>query len=310
MKKITAIIMLFMIVACTPSSEIVYKNVENGVVFIANEKDDNGNIGTGFFIDKNLIMTNYHVVADGNKIIIRMKDSNFLWEAKVLSYSEDHDIALLEIKEWDKFTSKESWKPLQFFDSRLLNVGEPVHALGHPWGLAWTFSSGVLSAKDRTAPNSSSVLFLQVDARIYQGNSGGPLFNKNGKVVGVNAQMLEGKGGSYGFVIPSQYVQKVLYDLKKYKESKTLRLGILLDYTENRENILIKEVAKDSAAEKCDIRENDVIIGLQTQQSLNYIKIKNMVDFIKNIITLNMDQNLINMMIRRSDEITEIQCKL
>ena len=311
MKKITAIfIMLFMIVACTPRTEVIYENVKDGVVFIQNKQNEQSGLGTGFFVEENLIITNYHVVKDGKNISIHIQDSNQEWKATVVSYSEEHDIALVKIVDWDKFVSKEKWKVLEFTDSTQAQVGETVYALGHPWGLGWTFSQGILSKKDRKAPSSAVVLYLQVDARIYQGNSGGPLLDAYGRVLGINSQMLEGKGGSYGFVIPSQYVQKVIYDLKKYNESKVMKLGIMLGVTDDKEHVTITEIMSDSSAEKCNLQKDDVILEVKTLSSGLYQKVKNTMDMVKQVLTLNMDQNVINMMIKRNNEVNEVICEI
>lgn len=312
MGKITAIlIMLFTIVSCAPKTEIVYQNIEDGVVFVVNKKDDkSGGIGTGFFIEENLIVTNYHVVKDSTDLKIQTKDSNHEWKATVISYSEDHDIALVKIDDWNKFITREKWKFLQFTPSEHSMVGETVYTLGHPWGLVWTFSKGILSHKDRMTPSGSAVLFLQVDAKVYQGNSGGPLFDEYGRVLGVNSQMLEGKGGSYGFVIPSQYVQKVIYDLKKYKKSQVMKLGILMELSEDKENVKIKEIKDGSSAEKCNFQKDDLLLNLKTEISKSYVKVNNMLDLIKNLLVLNMDQNKINIIIERNKIVQEVECKI
>lgn len=148
MKKLTAIfVMLFMIVACTPKSEVVYQNTKDGVVFILNKQNDQSGLGTGFFIEENLIVTNYHVVKDSKNVTITVNNSNYQWSSTVVSFSEQHDIALVKIDDWDNFNSKEKWKSLTITDSSQVKVGETVYAIGHPWGLNWTFSKGILSIK-------------------------------------------------------------------------------------------------------------------------------------------------------------------
>ena len=302
--------MLFMVVACTPRTEVVYDNVKDGVVFIQNKHNEQSGLGTGFFIEENLIITNYHVVAESKNINIFIQDSNYEWKATVVSHSEQHDIALVKIDDWDKFVSKEKWKVLEFTDSTQAQVGETVYALGHPWGLGWTFSQGILSKKDRPAPGTTSVLFLQVDARVYQGNSGGPLLDAYGRVLGINSQMLEGKGGSYGFVIPSQYVQKVVYDLKKYNESKVMKLGIMLGLTNDKEYVTITEIMSDSAAEKCNLQKDDVVLEIKTLASGVYQKVRNTMDMVKQVLTLNMDQGLVSLIIKRSETRQEVDCEI
>lgn len=300
-----------MIVGCTHKSEDIYSDVKDGVVLIHRaQNEQNSDLGTGFFIDENLIVTNYHVVMGNSIINILIQDSNYVWNATVLSYSIDHDIALLSIDDWDNFSSKEKWKVLEFTNSKTAKVGEKVYALGHPWGLSWTFSSGILSKKDRLLPISTSVLFLQTDSKIYHGNSGGPLFDENGKVLGINSLMRTGNGGSYGFVIPSEYVKKVVYDLKKYDNSMIMRLGILLDLTENKEYVTIKDIVNDSAAENCNLQKGDIILEIKTAVSVVYQKVKNTLDVAKKLLVLNMDQNIINIMIKRNNVVDEFTCEI
>jgi len=312
MQKLSAIlIMLFMIVGCTHKTEDIYLNVKDGVILIQNiQNEQNGGMGTGFFIEENLIVTNYHVVENSNTLNIYIQNSNHIWEASLVSYSKDHDIALIKIKDWDNFISKEKWKTLEFADSSKVRVGETVYSLGHPWGLNWTFSQGIVSTTERVVPSSTANLFFQVDARIYQGNSGGPLLDSYGKVLGVNSKMIEGNGGSYGLSIPAHNVQKVIYDLKKYNESKVMKLGIMLGLSENKENIIIEEIIDDSSAEKCNLQKNDIILSIKTMVSGSYKKIQNKIDIVKQILILNMDQNNINIMIKRNNVVDEFTCEI
>ena len=312
MQKLSAIlIMLFIVVGCAHKPENMYADVKDGVVLIqSTQNEQNGELGAGFFIEENLIITNYHVVI-GNKIInISIQDSNYVWKTTVLSYSEEHDIALLSIDDWDNFSSKEKWKVLEFVSSKTAKVGEEVYAFGHPWGLSWTFSSGILSKKDRLLPSSTSVLFLQTDSKVYQGNSGGPLFDKYGKVLGINSLMRSGNGGSYGFVIPSDYVKKVVYGLKKYDNSMIMRLGVSLGLTENREYVTIKDILYNSAAYECKLQKGDIILEVKTAVSVVYQKVKNTLDMVKELLVLNMDQNIINIMIKRNNVVDEFICEI
>lgn len=153
-------------------------------------------------------------------------------------------------------------------------------------------------------------MFLQVDAKIYQGNSGGPLLDAYGNVLGVNSQMLRGEGGSYGFVIPSQYLHKVVYDLKKYNESNVMKLGVLLGLTDDKEYVTIQEIISNSAAEKCNLQKDDAILEVKTLVNNAFEKIKTSLDLVRNILVLNMDQGLISMLINRRGEVQEIKCEI
>ena len=305
MKKFAAIfVMLLVIVACT-SDQGVYREAKDAVVLVENP---GVGIGTGFFIEKNVIVTNYHVIKDNTSLNVITNHSNEQWKAEVIASSEKHDIAIIKIVEWDKFAENNDWNVLHLINTNTAEVGDTIYTLGHPWGMGWSFSKGVLSAKERSTQSLPFVLFLQVDAKVYKGNSGGPLLDAYGNVLGVNSIMISKDNGSYGLAIEADFVKKVVYDLKKYKKSEPFKLGVLLK-GENSE-VIIQSVSKNSVAEKCGLEKDDVINFIKTDAVDNFVMISNIKELIKQILTLNMDQNRINLMITRNEEVKKISCEL
>lgn len=291
----------------------VYKEAIDGVVYVINQNGSgNPGIGTGFFIDYNVIVTNYHVVRSWKKLKIKMKNSEIVYDAKVRAFSEKHDIAIIELNDWKKFTNEQKWNILKLESS--YEIGEPVFTLGHPSGIGWTFSEGILSGDMReTNPLNSGlyVLYLQTDAKIYQGNSGGPLLNGNSDVIGINSILLEVTGGSYGFSIPSSIVKKVVYDLITYGKSEVFRLGISLKLTDDMKNIMVNDVSVGSNAEKCGIKDNDVILSVDTEYTDDYVVINNMNELVYQMLIMNMDNNKISFIISNDTYKTKtITCNL
>jgi serine protease Do len=173
-------------------------------------------LGSGFIIDKNgTIITNNHVIKNAEDIVVRVGDKEY--EAKVLGADPYSDLAVLKIE------AKEKFKPVKFGDSDKARVGDWVVAIGNPFGLGGTVTSGIISARNRDINLTRYDDFIQTDASINQGNSGGPLFNLNGDVIGINTAIIApGQSGSIGigFAIPSNAASNVIAQLIKYGETK------------------------------------------------------------------------------------------
>jgi len=193
-------------------------------------------LGSGFIIDKNgTVVTNNHVIKDADDILVRVEDKEY--KAKIIGTDPLSDIAVLKID------SNDSFKPVKFGNSDLARIGDWVIAIGNPFGLGGTVTSGIISARNRSIGLSRYEDFIQTDASINQGNSGGPLFNMDGDVVGVNTAILS-QGGSIGigFAIPSNNAKQVVDQLIKFGETKRGWLGV-------RIQDVTKEIAE---AEKLD----------------------------------------------------------
>lgn len=218
--------------------------------------------GTGFVWDSNgLIVTNSHVINDAEHIIITLQDQSN-WDAEVVGYSEDKDLALLRIK-----APEELLTPLPLGDSSLLEVGRKVIAIGNPFGLDTTLTVGVVSALEREIPSLTDRTIrnvIQTDASINPGNSGGPLLNSLGQLIGVNTQIVSPSGASagIGFAIPVNTVKKVIPQLLEYGKEVRPILGVRfvadrLARQQGIEGVVVEAVYQNMPA------DTSGIIGLQ-----------------------------------------------
>ncbi len=223
-------------------------------------------LGSGFVIKKNgIVVTNNHVIANADDIIVRVNNKEY--EAKVIGADPYADVAVLKIK------STEIFKPVQFGNSDKARVGDWVVAIGNPFGLGGTVTSGIISARNRDINLTRYDDFIQTDASINQGNSGGPLFNLEGKVIGINTAIIApGKTGSIGigFAIPSNAASNIIDQLIKYGETKRGWLGVRIQQVtkEIADNLELKEtkgalisgVSEGSPADISGIKPGDIIL--------------------------------------------------
>lgn len=228
-----------------------------------------GGVGSGFIISPDgYIVTNHHVVASAERIIVTLND-NREFDAVIVGSDELADMALLRIDASDL-------DAVRFGDSDGLRVGEWVLAIGSPFGLEFSAAVGIVSAKARSVPNrgtSNYVSFIQSDVAINQGNSGGPLFNRQGEVIGINAQILSSTGGSNGisFAIPSNMALNVIAQLRESGTVNRGLLGVMIKDVnqglaevfglERPRGAFVDEVQPDSPAEQAGVRNNDIIVG-------------------------------------------------
>ena len=221
-------------------------------------------LGSGFIIsDKGIVITNNHVIEGAEDILVRVNNKEY--KAKVIGADPLSDIAVLEIKSKEKFT------PVKFGNSDKARIGDWVIAIGNPFGLGGTVTSGIISARNRSIGLARYEDYIQTDASINQGNSGGPLFDMNGDVIGINTAIL-GQSGSIGigFSIPSNSAKKVIDQLIKYGETKRGWLGVRIQVvTEEIANIekldtargaLVASVADNSPSDKAGIKAGDIIL--------------------------------------------------
>ena len=222
-------------------------------------------LGSGFIIDKNgTVVTNNHVIKDADDILVRVNGDKE-YKAKIIGKDPLSDIAVLKIDSDDTF------KPVKFGNSDIARIGDWVLAIGNPFGLGGTVTSGIISARNRSLGLSRYEDFIQTDASINQGNSGGPLFNMDGEVVGVNTAILS-QGGSIGigFAIPSNNAKQVVDQLIKYGETKRGWLGVRIqDVTkeiaeaeklDEPRGALVSSVSPGSPSEKGGIKAGDIIL--------------------------------------------------
>ena len=222
-------------------------------------------LGSGFIIDSSgIIVTNNHVIKEAEDILVRFEDGQE-YEAKVIGADPLSDLAILKIKSDKKF------KPVKFGDSNKARIGDWVIAIGNPLGLSGTVTAGIISARNRNIGMSRYEDFIQTDASINQGNSGGPLFNMDGDVIGINTAILGREGNiGIGFSIPSNNAKIVIDQLIKYGETKRGWLGVRIQYVtkeiadveklDKPRGALVVSVADGSPSEKGGIKDGDIIL--------------------------------------------------
>jgi serine protease Do len=179
-------------------------------------------LGSGFIIDPSgLVVTNNHVISDADEVSVILNNGDTL-KAEVVGRDKKTDLALLRVK------SEKPLKAVKFGDSGKLRLGEWVIAIGNPFSLGGTVTAGIVSARDRDINSGPYDNYIQTDASINRGNSGGPLFNLNGEVVGVNTAIISPSGGSIGigFAVPSKTVVGVIDQLREFGETRRGWLGV------------------------------------------------------------------------------------
>ena len=222
-------------------------------------------LGSGFIIDeKGIVVTNNHVIADAEDIIVRVNgDKEF--KAKVIGADPLSDIAVLQLETNEKFA------PVKFGDSDKARIGDWVIAIGNPFGLGGTVTSGIISARNRNIGLSRYEDFIQTDASINTGNSGGPLFNMNGDVIGINTAILGQQGSiGIGFAIPSNSAKQVIDQLIEFGETKRGWLGVRIQNVSKEiaeieklgkaRGALVASVAPGSPSDKGGIKDGDIIL--------------------------------------------------
>ena len=223
-------------------------------------------LGSGFIIDGDgSILTNNHVVENAQKIVVKLADEQE-YEAKVIGRDPKTDIAVIKIEAKTKLT------PANFGDSDGLEVGEWVMAIGNPFGLDSTVTSGIVSAKGRHIGQGPYDNFIQTDASINPGNSGGPLINLRGEVIGINTAIFSRTGGNIGigFAIPVNLVKELLPQLRGKGKVTRGYLGVLIQKVtpelaeslgmDKSQGALVANVSKDGPADKSGVKVGDVIV--------------------------------------------------
>jgi serine protease Do len=225
-------------------------------------------LGSGFVIDASgLIVTNNHVIADADEVTVRLHD-DVVFKAKILGRDAKTDLALLKIEPGNRKLTAVPWG-----DSNKSRVGDWVIAIGNPFGLGGTVTAGIVSARARDIQAGPYDDFIQTDASINQGNSGGPLFNADGQVVGINTAIYSRTGGSVGigFAVPANLAKPIIQQLKDYGRTRRGWLGVRiqqvtdeiadsLGLTGGARGALVADVTKGGPAEKARIRGGDVIL--------------------------------------------------
>ena len=239
--------------------------------------------GSGFIIDKEgLIVTNNHVIANSSSITVILHDGTSL-QAKLIGADKKTDLAILKVE------TDIDLKPVEWGNSDEAKVGNWALAIGNPFGLATTVTLGIVSAKARDINAGPFDDFIQTDAPINRGNSGGPLFNLSGKVIGVNTAIYSPSGGSVGigFAIPSSLAEGIISQLIAY--GKTVRgwLGVRIQTVtpdlaqslglDRPYGALVATILEDSPAEKAGIKAGDIILEFNSKEVTEMRKLPRLV---------------------------------
>ena len=237
-----------------------------------NKKKKTSAIGSGFIISKDgFIVTNNHVVEDSEEIAISLNDGS-KYKAKVIGVDKKTDLALLKIN-----PTKEL-KFVKFGDSTKSRIGDWIIVIGNPYGLGGSVSVGIISARSRDVTNGQSDDFIQTDAAINKGNSGGPMFNLDGEVIGISAALFSPSGGNVGigFATPSSTISQVIKQLREFGEVSRGWLGVSVQDISDEiaqsmkmsktKGAFVTEVTLCGPADKAGILPSDIIIKFDNQE--------------------------------------------
>ena len=285
-----------------PITAIAKKNQENPGQPIP---DKVLSIASGVIVDadKGYILTNAHVIADAQSVTVTLGDGRH-YNAKIIGTDKPSDVALLQIK-------AKNLKAMPISDSNLLNVGDVVAAIGNPYGLSQTVTSGIVSALGRTTLGIENYEnFIQTDAPINPGNSGGALINTQGQLIGINTAILAPSRGSVGigFAIPSNMANSIMQQLIQFGNVRRGALGIAAQdisielanaFNSNlTQGAAIAMIMPDSPAQKAGLQVGDIIT------SINGAEIKNANDVVNSIAFLRVDSKATINVMRNNKQIT------
>jgi serine protease Do len=262
-------------------------------------------LGSGFIIDSaGLVVTNNHVIADADEVSVILNDGTTL-KAEIVGRDTKTDLALLKV------TPANPLKSVKFGDSDKLRLGEWVIAIGNPFSLGGTVTAGIVSARNRDIQSGPYDNYIQTDAAINRGNSGGPLFNLNGEVIGVNTAIISPSGGSIGigFAVPSKTVVAVIDQLREFKEVRRGWLGVRIQQVTDEiaeslsvkpaRGALIAGIDDKGPAKPAGIEPGDVVVKFDGKD------IKEMRDLPKIVAETAVGKDVEVMIIRKGKEETK-----
>ena len=236
--------------------------------FFKPQKPQQVSLGSGFIIDEDgFILTNNHVIEGAKEIVVTLADESS-FDADVVGTDDKTDLALIKIEAGKKLTFA------KLGDSDKIRVGDWILAIGNPFGLGGSVTAGIISAKSRDIEAGAYDNFIQTDASINQGSSGGPMFNMSGEVIGINSAIFSTNGGSMGigFAVPINLSKFVISQLKEKGKVERSQIGIKFQpntadisssLQQNKiEGVIVTSVDENSAAQKAGIEAGDVIVKL------------------------------------------------
>ncbi|MES0870543.1 DegQ family serine endoprotease [Pseudovibrio sp. SCP19] len=267
-------------------------------------------LGSGFVIDgdEGIIVTNNHVIEGADEITVNFNDGTKL-SAELLGSDEKTDLAVLKVEPQSTLDS------VKFGSSEVLRVGDWVMAIGNPFGLGGTVTAGIVSARNRDINSGPYDNFIQTDAAINRGNSGGPLFNMDGEVVGINTVIFSPSGGSIGigFAIPAETATRVIAQLREFGETRRGWLGVRIQHVtdeiaeslgmDNAQGALIAGVSEDGPAKEAGIMPGDVVLTFDGRE------VPEMRDLPRMVATTTIGSTVPLTVLRRGEEV-EIEVTL
>ena len=277
--------------------------------FFSGRRTQRAQLGTGSGVIINVdgyIITNNHVIKNAHKLSVTL-NNNKTYEAEVIGTDAKTDIALLKIE------ADEDLPFVTFGDSDSAKIGEWVLAVGNPFNLTSTVTAGIISAKSRDLTGGQS--FIQTDAAVNPGNSGGALVNENGELVGINTAISSQTGSyvGYSFAVPSNIARKVIEDIMEYGNVQNGVLGVSTLNIKSKEaiekginqieGVYVNDVTKKSGAEKAGIKKGDVI------KKLDNIKISKFED-LSGYIKTKRPNDIVNVEFSRNDELKNVSVEL
>lgn len=306
MKKILAsLIIVFTLVACSANTVNMIADAKKGIVSIVAEKNAEGiqpagnGLGTGFIIAENTIVTNYHVAGNSKSLKIAFATADDFYDAEFVFGDEASDVAVIKLKDWDKFIKENPDYRVMKFANYVPKDGSEVYVIGHPWGLLYSVSKGIVSLSMRKSPNTIPTWWIQTDAHVYNGNSGGPMLNEDGEVLGMNSVMVSNEGGSYGFALPATLIKKIINDLKTYNEVRWATIGI----TMKSPGVTVNGIDPTGPASKSTLQVNDKIVGLEVDD--RKIDIHNSLDIISALSLIDY-KSPIKLVVERDDSVIKV----
>ena len=299
MKKFLPLIpLLFCLVACGNSNDpliALNNNAIDGVIEIINSpvditsphpnsEDEENHQGTsdgsGFIIKPNVIVTNYHVIDGDNRHLVVLGHNDLKpYKATIIAGDKNVDIAIIKLDDWDDFVKNVNPPMLKWGKSSELKQGQAVWALGHPYGLTWTLTDGIISNVLRNNPQDPNSFYIQTNTSINPGNSGGPLFNRSGEVIGINSAIY-GEKGYVGLTIPSDLANKIVNDFLNGGKVRSAMLGIIMKPSSDQHHIAIKALRIGSNGIAAGLLPDDILLEIKSSESNGWVPIHSAEDLL------------------------------